>query len=101
MNKYLVTYEIEGEICEPKIETATEIFNKMDMDDCYDISILDLRLLQKPENRFDVYYPACQFFGTWSCKNPETGKIDPLRMEIRKKFLDTDIVYDVGYGTDH
>lgn len=42
MNKYLVTYIIEGEICEPVIETAIQIFNKMDMDDCYDIEILDL-----------------------------------------------------------
>jgi len=101
MNKYLVTYEIERKICEPVIETATQIFNRMAMDDCYDIHVLDLKLLQKPENRADIYYPACSFHGKWCCKNPETGKIDSLRMEIRKKFLDTDIIYDVGYAPDH
>jgi len=95
MNKYLVTYEIEGEILEPAIETAVQIFNKMAMDDCYDIHILDLKLLQKPENRANVFYPTCQFYGTWH--NPK----DSLRMEIRRKFIDTDVVYDVGYAPDH
>ncbi len=106
MNKYLVTYEIEGEVCEPVIETAMQIFNKMGMDDCYDISILSLRLLVPYKNRKDFYenhglYPACEFYGTWCCKDPQTGRIDPLRMEIRRKFVDKEIVYDVGYGTDH
>ena len=103
MNKYLVTYECEGKIF-AVIETANEIFNKMDMSDCYDINIIHIEWLKEWESvqefRLSTGYPICEFFGTWSCKNPETGKIDPLRMEIRMKFGDMRTL-DVGYGTDH
>lgn len=99
MNKYLVTYEIEGEICEPVIETAPQIFDKMDLDDCYDIHIVDLRWLKRYKNFNEMrmvasIYPSCEFHGTW-----HNGK-DPLRMEIREKFGDMEVL-DVGYGSDH
>ena len=105
MNKYLVTYIIEGKICEPVIETAIQIFNKMDMDDCYDIDILDLEWIKPWENVDEWKHsphprPKCYFEGTWSCCNPETNRIDPLRMEIRMMFGEG-LLLDVGYGTDH
>lgn len=103
MNKYLVTYEVEGKLCEPVIETATQIFNKMDMDDCYDIKIIDLKWLKKYDNINDFRffgYPQCHFSGTWCCKNPSTGRIDPLRMEINVITGHCETL-DVGYGTDH
>ena len=95
MNKYLVIYEIDGELSEPSIETASDIFGKMDMSDCYDITIVKIWLIKK------INLIACQFYGTWH--NPK----EPLRMEIRP-FIPTipkqpeDIKpYDIGYGTDH
>lgn len=93
-NKYLVLYEMDGELCEPVIQTANEIFDKMDMADCYDISVHYMLGLYDKDR-----LPVCEFHGTWCCKNPETGKIDSLRMEIREK--NTGEVVDVGYGTDH
>lgn len=104
MNRYLVTYEIEGKLCEPQIETALQIFNRMEMDDCYDIVIRDLQWLRPysswDEMRMDLdMYPTCEFRGTWSCKD-ENGKIVPLRMEIRRKFGNCEVL-DVGYAEDH
>lgn len=104
-HKYLVTYEIEGELCEPVIETAREIFRKMKFDDCYDIKIRDLKWL-KPYKTYDEYrfelnpYPTCEYKGTWCNTNPETGRIDPLRVEIRQKFGDGEVL-DVGYQPEH
>jgi len=101
MNKYLVTYEIEDHIF-AVIETAREIFNKMDMADCYNIRVIVLEWLCEYDcpGDYKLYgYPECEFKGTWSCRNPETNRIDPLRMEIRR--VDTGEVLDVGYGTDH
>lgn len=92
MNKYLVIYEIDGEICEPSIETASDIFNKMDMSDCYDITIARLWLID------GVDITDCLFYGTWH--NPK----EPLRMEIKAMIPATPEQlkpYDVGYGTDH
>lgn len=102
MNKYLVTYEVEDHIC-AVIETAREIFNKMDMADCYDIRIIGLKWLREYDDPQDFRingYPECEFKGTWCCRNPETGKIDPLRMEI-SLIAGTCETLDVGYGTDH
>lgn len=84
MNEYLVLYRSEGETYYVK-STADKIFDKMDMDDCYDIHLEKLWIL-KPDG-----LKRCHFYGTWHDGN------DPLRMEIRygKKVL------DVGYGTDH
>ena len=98
-NKYLVTYLIEGEICEPKIETASQIFNKMAMDDCYDIHIISLNWL-KPYSDVKEYrlaadpYPTCKFCGTWH--DPD----DSLKMKIERMFGDM-AVLDVGYAPDH
>ena len=85
--KYAVLYYIEGKWL-VSVENANEIFSRMDMDDCYDISIIDIRLLD--EERF---CEPCKFFGSWH--NPD----DPLRMEIRS--LKTGKVVEAGYGTDH
>ena len=101
-HKYLVTYEIEGEMCEPKIQTAIEIFNAMEFDDCYNINIRHLQWL-KPYKTYDEYvscvnpYPTCEYYGVWCNINPETGKIDPLRVEIR---IEQEVL-DVGYMKEH
>lgn len=104
-HKYLVTYEIEGELCEPVIETAREIFRKMEFDDCYDIKIRVLKWL-KPYKTYDEYrlewrpYPSCEYRGRWCNEDPETGKIDPLRVEIRMKFGNMETL-DFGYMHEH
>ena len=105
MNKYLVTYEIEGEMQEPVIETAMEIFKRMEFDDCYDIKIRGLSWL-KPYNTYNEYrmefdpYPTCEYRGVWCNTNPDTGKTDPLRVEIRMKFGTMETL-DVGYMEEH
>ena len=86
--KYLVNYEIEGLVTEPSIETATEIFEKMDMSDCYEIEITHIYLLLPGKPPVE-----CIFRGTWYYWD------DPLRMEIVDK--ETGDIYSVGYGTDH
>jgi len=87
MKKFIVKYEMEDDVL-VAVETATEIFDKMDMDDCYNIYITDIR-------QFDVdnFCEPCEFHGTWYYWN------DPLRMEIVRK-KDGEVVA-VGYGTDH
>lgn len=95
-HKYLVTYESEGDVCEPAIKTAIEIFHDMEFDDCFDIKIIDLRLLRPTGND---PYPECEYHGTWCNYDPETGKIDPLRVEIRMK--NGNEVLDVGYQPEH
>ena len=94
MNKYLVIYEYlnEGRIAEPVIETANQIFDKMDMSDCYDIEIRRLILI----NGYKL--TECRFLGTWHNGN------DPLRMEIKAAIpatIEQMEPFDVGYGTDH
>lgn len=86
-HKYVVIYEIEGEICEPEIKTAKEIFDTMDMSDCYDISIKRLMLVDGAK------LIGCRFRGTWHDLN------DRLKMKIENVI--TGEVYDVGYGSDH
>lgn len=92
MNKYLVIYEIDGELSEPSIETASDIFQKMDMSDCYPVSIASLYLID------GINFVKCRFQGTWH--NPK----DPLKMQIKvvcpatKEMMEP---LDVGYGTDH
>ena len=95
-HKYLVTYEIKGEMCEPAIKTASEVFHDMEFDDCFDIKIVDIRLLRLSE---DDPYPECKYHGTWCNYDPETGKIDSLRVEIRTK--NGNEVLDVGYQPEH
>ena len=92
MNKYIVIYEMDGEIWEPHIETPTEIFYKMDMADCYDITIKRIWLID------GIDLIECRFYGTWH--NPK----EPLRMEIRAMIPATPEQtkpFDVGHGTDH
>lgn len=86
-HKYLVTYQQEGEVW-TKMVTGHEIFDKMGMSDCYDISIEQLALMD------DESKPTiCTFHGTWHDTK------DPLRMEIVHAL--TGEVYDVGYAPDH
>lgn len=86
-HKYVVIYEIEGEICDPEVVTASQIFDKMDLSDCYDISVKRLLLADGAK------LIGCRFRGTW-----HNGK-DPLKMQIENVI--TGEVYDVGYGSDH
>ena len=85
-NQYLVTYCMEDEYFH-KIENAWEIFDRMDMADCYDISIVRIMLLDN-EN-----ITECVFRGVWH------DDVEHLKMQIEDK--ETGEVYDVGYGTDH
>ena len=92
MNKYLVIYKIDGELTEPLVRTAQSIFEHMDMEDCYPISIARLWKID------GIKLTECRFYGTW-----HNGK-EPLRMEIRAMIPATPEQlkpYDVGYGTDH
>lgn len=89
VNKYLVIYEIEGEICEPAIETATQIFDKMDLSDCYDITIKRIFLIDGSK------VGECRFRGTWH--DPK----EPLKMVIEAMYPAPPLPYDIGYGTDH
>lgn len=83
--KFLVVGITEGEEWS-KIMIADEIFQMMDMSDCYEISI-DLWKI----NGYGEALTDCSFYGAWS--NPK----EPLRMEIRSE----NGVEAVGYGTDH
>lgn len=91
MNKYLVIYEIDGELTEPLVRTAQSIFEHMDMSDCYPISIARLWKID------ETNLTECRFYGTW-----HNGK-EPLRMEIKAMCPAPEQLkpYDVGYGTDH
>ena len=89
MKKFLVVYEIDGEETEPKIETDLRIFDVMDMDDCYDISIKYLYYLK--ENPFELI--RCIFRGSWHDGHA------PLKMAIVSE-TDNEII-SIGYGTDH
>lgn len=85
-HKYFVIYDIEGELF-PTVETAIEIFNRMDMSDCYGISIKRLWLIKGD------YMVAAMFCGTHH--NPK----DKLKMKIIDVI--THETFDVGYGSDH
>lgn len=89
MNRFLVVYELEGKETSPHITTANEIFDKMDMDDCYDVSVKYLYWLK--EKPFKLI--PCKFYGTWHRFK------DPLLMEIVR--TDTGETMSFGYGTDH
>ena len=91
MCKFLVVYEYdidEGE-GSPVIETSNQIFNKMDMDDCYPIRVKYLYWLK--EKPFELI--PCEFYGTWHKFK------DPLLMEIVRS--DTGETVVCGHGTDH
>lgn len=70
-----------------QIMSAAEIFDEMDMSDCFDIEIDVYRIRpfgKRPEH--------CRFLGKWHDHD------SPLKMKIvssRGRTLDT------GYGTDH
>ncbi|MBO5869650.1 MAG: hypothetical protein J6P84_03620, partial [Alphaproteobacteria bacterium] len=85
---YLVTYTIEGETTTPAICTAREIFDKMDLDDCYSIDIKNLYLIKNNGTPLKV-----QFSGTWH------DHTDPLKMCITS--MNGKRIFDYGYGTDH
>lgn len=83
---YLVIYIIDGEAY-AHLETGSQICDKMDMDDCYDIEVANIWLIDGTE------LIECQFNGTWH--DPK----HPLRMTITDKATEEE--YDVFYGTDH
>ena len=70
------------------METASEIFNKMDMDDCCPIRIAEI-IVADPYD----FGERCEFLWTWHDSK------DPLKMVIRN--YETELIYAIGYGTDH
>lgn len=93
MNKYLVIYkDADGELMEPVIQTARQIFNTMDMSDCHGETIKRILLLDGSK------VVECRFWGTWH--DPK----EPLKMMIEAMIPGTPEQmqpYDIGYGTDH
>lgn len=69
-----------------KIMTAAEIFDLMDMSDCYQVDIDIWKI-----NGYGEALTECGFIGKWMFKG------DPQRMEIRAM----DGAIEVGYGTEH
>ena len=92
-NKYRVIYSYDDELGEPQISTGREIFQKMEWADCYPVSIERLLLIDGKELH------ECEFHGKWCCTDRETGKTDPLRMEIRRKA--DGILLDSCYAPEH
>ena len=86
MNIFLVNQLIDGEDFSARIMTADEIFDMMDMADCYNIQIRVYIL-----RGFEDKPKLCKFRGTWH--DPS----DPLKMVI--EYEGKEIA--VGYGTDH
>ena len=82
---FVVQRIIEGEHVAPKVMSASEIFDMMDMADCYDIQIVIWKF-----DDFGKEPKRCEFLGVWS------NAKDPLRMVI----VCENKVW-VGYGTDH
>ena len=93
MNKYLVIYkDNDGELMEPVIQTARQIFNTMDMSDCHGETIERMLLLDGSK------VVDCEFRGTWH--DPK----EPLKMTIEFMYPTTPEQWkplDIGYGTDH
>lgn len=85
-NKYFVIYDIEGELS-PMVETAREIFRRMEFSDCYDISIKRLWLIKGD------YITSARFLNVWH--DPK----DPLRVDIKDTI--TNEIYDSGYQPEH
>lgn len=71
--KFAVLYYIEGKWW-ATVEDEYGVFNRMAMDDCYDIEITDIRMIDEEE-----FCEPCEFYGTWH------DLYDPLRMEIQRK----------------
>lgn len=93
MHKYLVIYEDnDGELLEPVIQTARQIFDTMDMSDCHGTTIKGMWLI-------DGYkLIECRFCDTWY--DPK----EPLKMAITRMYpitIEQPEPYDIGYGTDH
>lgn len=84
--QYFVNKKIEGE-CYPRVMTAIEIFNLMDMADCYDVEVDIYKV-----NDFGEPPTPCVFRGTWH--DPSI----PLKMVIEDCNGN---ILDIGSGTDH
>lgn len=84
MTKFLVNAISDGEEWS-KIMTAAEIFEMMDMSDCYDIDIDVWKI-----NGWGQALTECCFLNCWH--DPS----DPLKMQIRWVGG-----METGYGTDH
>lgn len=85
MNRFLVNAIDDSGEEWSKIMTAPEIFNMMDMSDCYGIDICVWKI-----NSYSEALSECSFLGCWHDFK------DPLKMEII-----WDGGREVGYGTDH
>lgn len=85
--RYIVDMLFDQEERAVAMKSAHEIFELMDMSDCYDVDIDIWEITEfgeRPEHR--------NFLGTW------THYHDPLRMEITD---DDGNVLATGYGTDN
>lgn len=87
--KYLVSGVYENDDCFSRIMSAQEIFNMMDKEDCFGVSISVWRINGCWEAPVE-----CQFLGKWVAG----GAKDPQRMEIRSYDRGIEAV---GYGTEH
>lgn len=87
MNRYLVYFSFDNEPNEPVIISSYDLFDRMDLDDCYPIRIEALYFIGEREPE------PCTFHGSWHDFN------DPLKMTITKDS--TGETLDVGYGSDH
>ena len=93
MHKYLVQTRLADEDFDMLL-TAQELFHRMDMSDCTGEELMDLYLIKAP----GIAPERVDFWGTHCCRNPHTGKFDPLRMEITTT---EGHLLDCGYGEDH
>lgn len=89
-NQYLVIFSDNyGELMQPQISTANEIFNTMDMSDCHGTTIKRMWLI------VGCKLAECRFRGKWH--DPK----EPLKMVIEAMYPAPPLPYDIGYGTDH
>ena len=87
---YLVFTKIDGESQPPELMNAKQIFDHMDMEDCFPFSYeMELYLVIG----YGTPPIPCKFYGTWHDLR------NPLWMEIRR--LDDGSVVDGCLGTDH
>ena len=82
MNKYLVIYEVDGDLEEPVIHTASQIFHIMEMNNINIISIRHLRQHKTADEfRLDAH-----------CFMPCYIRNDGTKMEIAEMFGENHIL---------
>ena len=84
-DKFLVVATDDSDEEWAKVMSARQIFELMDMSDCYGIQIDVWKI-----NGWGQALTECVFYGCWH--DPK----DPLKMRIFGDGVD-----EIGYGTDH